>query len=107
MGVYVALWMAIMSVTGAVVCAHDKRAARRGARRVPERALWTLAALGGACGVLLPMLALRHKTRKARFAVLMPLLAAVQVALLVWLCVRAPEKALVDIAGALQYNISV
>lgn len=81
--------MAAMSLAGAIVCAADKRAAKRGARRVPERALWALAVLGGATGVWMAMLIAHHKTRKAAFAVLMPILTAAQLALLVWLCVKS------------------
>lgn len=85
MAVYFTVLMAMMSIAGAAVCAFDKRAARRGARRVSERTLWVLALPGGAAGVLLAMLALRHKTKKARFMLLMPLMAAAQLALLAWL----------------------
>ena len=73
-----------MSIVGGAVCAADKRAARRGARRVSERTLWVFALLGGAAGVLIAMLVVRHKTRKMRFAVIVPLLAAMQIALILW-----------------------
>lgn len=79
-----------MSIAGAAVCMLDKRAARRGARRVSERTLWALSLLGGALGMLVSMLAVRHKTRKVRFMVLVPLLAAVQLVLLVYLCAEMP-----------------
>jgi len=80
--------IAVMSLIGAIVCAVDKSAARRGARRVPEKTLWGLAFFGGATGVWAAMLIVRHKTRKAAFAVGMPILAAAQLALLIYLCVR-------------------
>lgn len=82
--------MAIMSIAGVIVCALDKRAARRGARRTPERTLWVLSLLGGATGMLIAMLAVRHKTRKVRFIVLVPLLAAAQIGLLGYLWVMLP-----------------
>lgn len=86
MAAYAAAWMAIMSIAGAIVCVRDKRAARRSARRVSERALWMLSLLGGATGMLIAMLAVRHKTRKLRFMIGVPLLAAAQLVLLVYLC---------------------
>lgn len=84
MAAYALALMAIMSIAGGAVCATDKRAARCGARRVSERTLWAFALLMGACGVLISMLALRHKTRKKRFMVFVPLLAAAQIALILW-----------------------
>jgi len=81
--------IAVMSLAGAVVCAADKRAAKRGARRVPERTLWLLGVFGGAAGVWIAMLIAHHKTHKAAFAVLMPMLTAAQLALLVWLCLKS------------------
>lgn len=62
------------------VYAFDKLAAKRGWRRVPEANLIGMAALAGAPGALLAMLLLRHKTRKPRFNVGVPLLLAAQVA---------------------------
>ena len=43
-------WMLIINVITAITYAHDKRAARRGARRVPERTLFLLNLAGGVVG---------------------------------------------------------
>ena len=51
------------------LCGWDKRAAKRGARRVPERRLLAFCALGGSPAFLLGMALFHHKTRKARFFV--------------------------------------
>lgn len=68
-----------------LVYGADKRRARRGGWRVPEATLIALAVLGGAGGALLAMILFRHKTRKPRFYVTVPLVLVAQLALVGWL----------------------
>lgn len=49
------------------IYALDKRAARRGRRRTPERTLHTIELLGGWPGAALARRVLRHKTQKRNF----------------------------------------
>ncbi len=82
----IALWLAAVSGLAVILTLHDKRAARRGARRVPERTLLLVCALGGSVAMLVTMRAIRHKTKHAKFMVGIPVMIAVQIALgvLVW-----------------------
>ena len=52
----------------------DKRKAKNGARRIPEKTLFTLVFLGGGIGGILGMYTFRHKTQKARFVIGFPLI---------------------------------
>ena len=58
----------------------DKRRARRGKRRVPERTLFLPAVLGGALGGTLGMYLFHHKTRHWYFRWGFPLLLLLQLA---------------------------
>lgn len=57
----------------------DKRRAIRGRRRIPEATLLLSAVLGGGIGALAGMLLFRHKTRKPRFTVGIPVILAMQI----------------------------
>ena len=69
-----AVYMAAVSLVSAVAAIADKIRAKRGARRIPERTLVFLAALGGAPTMFLTMIVIRHKTKKPLFMISLPLL---------------------------------
>ena len=76
------LAVAVMSVISFFIFGVDKRRAGLGLWRVRERTL-LLCALLGAPGALIGMRVFRHKTRKPLFRVLVPLMLALDVALLI------------------------
>ncbi len=78
-------WLLLINCIGIFVTIHDKRAAQRGAWRVPEKTLFALCVLGGCPGVYLTMRAIRHKTKHKRFMIGIPLIFAGQLALCAWL----------------------
>ena len=81
-------WMLGWSAAAFAVCGWDKRCARRGRRRVPERVLWTLSIAGGAAGMLLGMGCFRHKTRHPAFVGGVPAVLLAQLTLLAGLVLR-------------------
>jgi len=76
---FAALFAAI-NLAGGLVFAADKRAAIRGARRVPERVLLTLAAAGAAPAMVWLAGRIRHKTRKQPFRSVLNGILATQLA---------------------------
>ncbi len=83
-----AAWLAAWSLVTMLVFGWDKRQARHGGFRVPERTLFGLALLGGGAGAVIGMRLFHHKTKHWYFAWGMPCIAAAQLALGVWLWLR-------------------
>lgn len=71
-------YITVLSIISVIVTAHDKLSAERGGRRVPERTLLALSALGGSAVMLLMMCLIRHKTRHKKFMIGIPLIIILQ-----------------------------
>ena len=83
------LWyLAAVNVVTFTVYGIDKRKARRGAWRIPEKTLFLLPLLGGSVGALLGMKVFRHKTKHWYFVWGIPIILLAQLALTVWLWLR-------------------
>ena len=68
------IWCSVMSFICFMAMGIDKLKARAGKWRIPERTLFLLAAMGGALGGMLGMLAFRHKTKHKSLVIGTPLL---------------------------------
>lgn len=62
-------WLLLASIVTLAAYGLDKRAARAGKRRTPERTLHVLSLIGGFAGGWVGRHGFRHKTRKRSFAV--------------------------------------
>lgn len=74
------LYLAVVNGIAAAVTAADKGLAALHRRRVPEATLLLIAAFGGAAAMLPTMLLIRHKTRKWKFMLGLPLILLLQCA---------------------------
>ncbi len=81
------VYFVIMSLLTFFLFAEDKRRAKRKKWRVPEKAFFVLAALGGSVGAIVGMWVFHHKTRHWYFVYGMPAILAAQL-LIVWIAVR-------------------
>ena len=78
--VYIAIYLAAVSLLAMIITIHDKSAARRHKWRVRESTLLLASALGGSVAMLTTMLLIRHKTKHAKFMVGLPTIIALQIA---------------------------
>ncbi len=79
---------ALLSVIAFCFYAADKKKAKKGAWRIPEKVLLGLGFLGGAIGALLGMKLLRHKTKHWYFWAVNIAGLLWQIALPIWLLLK-------------------
>lgn len=72
------LYLAVINLTAFLMYGYDKYQAKHGGWRVPEKTLLLLAAIGGSAGAWIGMQVFRHKTRKAKFSLGVPVIFAIQ-----------------------------
>ncbi len=73
------IYLELVNLTAFALYGADKLRARRGRRRIPEATLILIAVIGGSIGALGGMYLFRHKTRKPRFSVGVPVILGMQV----------------------------
>ncbi|PWM66750.1 MAG: DUF1294 domain-containing protein [Clostridiales bacterium] len=75
---FIFLYFAAISVVAAVMALADKFFAVRGKRRLSEKSLLCVAALGGAVSMFTCMLIIRHKTKHIKFMAGLPIIIILQ-----------------------------
>ena len=81
-------YLSVINFTTWAAYGLDKGRAKSGKWRIPERTLLLLALIGGSLGALAGMIMFRHKTRKAKFFIGVPVMFVVHcviVAMLVYM----------------------
>ena len=73
----------IMNIAGLVIMWEDKRRAKKHEYRISERTLWLVALFGGAIGATAGMQLYRHKTKHTSFKIGFPVLAVIELVLLI------------------------
>ena len=81
-------YLSVINFTTWAAYGLDKGRAKSGKWRIPERTLLLLALIGGSLGALAGMIMFRHKTRRAKFFISVPVMFVVHcviVAMLVYM----------------------
>ena len=79
------IYLLTINALGFGIMLDDKQRARKKRWRIPEATLLTVAILGGSAGCFLGMRLCRHKTRKPKFSIGIPVILLAQVLLFGWL----------------------
>ncbi len=71
---FLLVYLLLLNLVGFVLYGIDKaKSKHKGNNRIPERVLLWVARLGGGLGCWLGMMLFRHKTKRTRFMILVPL----------------------------------
>lgn len=72
-------YLIAVSAVSVLITIYDKLASKAGLFRIPEKTLLTVALLGGATAMYITMRIIRHKTRKRKFMLTLPVLSVLHI----------------------------
>lgn len=78
------LYLLAINLLGFFIMWLDKRKARKGAWRIPEKTLFIITALGGGIGTIAGMYTFRHKTQKLNFVIGFPFITILEIIGIIW-----------------------
>ncbi len=83
---YLGIYLFVINILAIIICIADKIKAQHKKHRISENALFAISTIGGAFGMYITMLIIRHKTRRKNFMIGLPVVILVQgVAILLYL----------------------
>ena len=80
---YIVIYLVMINIIGFLAMYLDKQKARKGYWRISEKALMMLTALGGGIGTLIGMYLFRHKTKKLKFTIGIPVIIIAEILLVI------------------------
>lgn len=81
---YFIYYLIVINLIGFITMFWDKRQAKKGRWRTPEKTLFTITFLGGGIGTILGMYLFRHKTKKLRFTIGFPVILISEIVLIIY-----------------------
>lgn len=80
----IVIYLVIINVIGFLLMFIDKKKAEHGAWRIPEKTLFLATLLGGGIGTISGMYIFRHKTKKLKFTIGLPVILILEVVLVIY-----------------------
>ena len=77
------IYLAFVNIVSFLIFGFDKMQAVKNRYRIPEKTLLIWSAIGGATGSFIGMHVFRHKTRKSKFFITVPILMIIQIILII------------------------
>ena len=77
--IYFQIYLCVINIIAIIVCTADKIKAQLNKWRISEKTLLAISVIGGAPGMYITMLIIRHKTKHQTFMIGLPFLILVHV----------------------------
>lgn len=78
------LYFICINILGFFIMWLDKRKAKKGAWRIPEKTLFIITALGGGIGTIAGMYTFKHKTQKIQFVIGFPFITILEIVTIIY-----------------------
>ena len=78
------LYFIVINIFGFFIMWLDKRKAKKGKWRIPEKTLFIITALGGGIGTIAGMYTFRHKTQKIQFVIGFPFITILEIVTIIY-----------------------
>ena len=82
------MYLIIINLIGFLAMWLDKSKAKRGARRITEKTLFIITAMGGGIGTIAGMYTFRHKTQKPAFVIGLPFITILEIITIIYFILR-------------------
>lgn len=82
------IYFIVINLFGFFIMWLDKRKAKKGAWRIPEKTLFIITALGGGIGTIAGMYTFRHKTQKFGFVIGFPFITILEIITIIYFLVK-------------------
>ena len=84
----IVLYLIIINIIGLLIMLIDKKKAINSKWRIPEKTIFIVTMLGGGIGTIIGMYKFRHKTKKLKFTIGLPVITLSEIALIIWIVSR-------------------
>ena len=82
------IYFIIINIFGFFIMWLDKRRAKKGSWRIPEKTLFIITALGGGIGTIAGMYTFRHKTQKIQFVIGFPFITILEIITIIYFILK-------------------
>ncbi len=84
----VIIYLLVINLIGLLIMYIDKKKAKYGSWRIPEKTLLIIAMLGGSIGTITGMYWFRHKTKKLKFTLGFPTILISEIIIIIYFLIK-------------------